>query len=148
MAGMKRRGFLGVLAGGAVAGPAAAKQAVTAASQASQMNVGGVIPSICSMAVSTKSADAEHKTWLMGEVERCRRILSGAMTDDEVQAQRLYDETARLKFELETGGLRSMSEPSKFTRMRLRQQRIEQERERHFAKQRLTDYLKELAGME
>ena len=148
---MKRRGFRGIMGGAVVAGPGAAKQAVTAASHSMSGGVaklgvgmlGGEAPTEGGMSVGLS-----HKSWLLEKVAKYQRILSGDLTDEEIE-ERKVDSNARLVvFEIETSGLRSMSESSKFARMNRQDKRLRAERDRFYAKRTLNNCLKELAGME
>ena len=148
---MKRRGFLGIMGGAVVAGPGAAKQAVTAASRAST----GGVASLMSSSILGEGPDAEadsvgittHKDYLLERVSRYQRVLSGQLTEEEIQERNLRNETHRVRFEIETSGLRSMAETSKYARMSRYAQQQKDERERFYAKRNLKEYLKELAGM-
>jgi hypothetical protein len=150
---MKRRGFLASLTGAALAGPAAAKQAVTAASKSTTGGIArlgaGVFDgeqkeSMCGIA----GGKSDHRAWVLKRINECKRVLSGELTDEEIE-KRNVDGTLRLAaFEIETSGLRSMAESSKLMRMARQDQRLRRERDKFYAKRNLNDYLKELAGLE
>ena len=149
---MKRRGFLGVLGGAAVAGPGAAKQAVTAAQSASLGGVAraGAIGGALARETPVTGLGGlqyDHKNYLMQRVAELKRRISGELTDEEREERRVQNDRRKVRFEIETGDLRSMAEGRKFARMARFAEAQDHERERFYARRSLAEVLKELAGM-
>ena len=148
---MKRRGFLGALAGGAVAGPGAAKQAITAASKTVSGGRAGLALGVGNEVMGSSgnpvSVGYDHKSYLLEQVARYKRVLSGELTDEEIEERNIESIAKRVVFEIETSGLRSMAESVKFSRMNRYDRKLRDERERFYIKRNLAQYLKELAGM-
>jgi alkylated DNA nucleotide flippase Atl1 len=147
---MKRRGFLGIMAGAGIAGPSAAKQAVTAASRT---QLGGVarltgMPSAAGLGGVAEDPMGSSGSWLKTAIADTRRIISGQKTDEQIERERLDDETVRHAFEIETSGMRSMSEAAKLHRMRQYARQRSEQAEIGYAKLRLKDLLRRLAREE
>jgi hypothetical protein len=147
---MKRRGFLGIMGGAVVAGPGAAKQAVTAASRASTGGVAslgnGLSPPMGIISGARDGVTGTHKSWLLERVAELRRMISGDLTDEEIEERRVSNEMRKVKFEIEVSGLRSMSETAKYNRMSRFANSQSEARERFYMKRQLKEYL-EQAGM-
>lgn len=150
---MKRRGFLGLLGGAAVAGPAAAKQAVTAASHSQSggaAKIAGVgVPNFgAGPMIALQSKGDGRKSFFLQEIADIRRRLTGKLTDEEIEERRIQDGVRMILFEIETSSLHSMSEAGKYRRMaRYRDAEMQQAR-RFYDQRNLKAYIKELAGLD
>jgi len=146
---MKRRGFLGIMGGAVVAGPRAAKQAVTAASKSMS---GGMAANGITYPPSSPETEAmvssSHKSYLLEQVAKLRRRLTGQLTEEELEERRIDSDARRVGFEIETSGLRSMSESGKYSRMSRYAKQQAEERDVFYSRRRLNQYIKELAGMD
>lgn len=92
---MKRRGFLGIVGGAAVAGPSIAKEVVAS------LPAGLVAPSVPMTTlgyssgkglVCTTEPGSEH-SWRLQEIAEIKRFLTGELSDEEKESrnrQRLY----------------------------------------------------------
>jgi hypothetical protein len=144
---MKRRGFLGMLGLGAVAGPGVVKEGITAASRSGS---GGV----ASMAVEAANAvgargtltdHSDHRSYLKTRILELRRFLSGQETPEQIEERRLFDDELRTRYEIETSGLRSVSEARKLAMMRRYLRSESLRRDRFNAEADLKSYLAQLA---
>lgn len=88
-----------------------------------------------------------HKTWLLERVAELKRMISGDLTDEEIEERRVSNEMRKVKFEIEVSGLRSMSETAKYNRMSRFASSQHEARERFYMKRQLKEYLDQ-AGME
>ncbi|QIG76692.1 hypothetical protein EVC28_068 [Rhizobium phage RHph_I1_23] len=85
---MKRRGFLGIIGGAAVAGPRVAKEVV------SKLPVGlgdatlGVPPFGGYGSQGLAEAVPSNSSWRLTEIANLRKIITGEMTDQEKEDQR------------------------------------------------------------
>ena len=136
---MKRRSFLGLLGGGAMAGPSAAKSALssvtpTTLTGAMELGMPTSYGRVAQYGVGCKPFDriADIRRRLMGEKTRSEQY-----EDDESRDIR------STMISLETSSLRSMAESAKFRRVRERQHRWQIERRRKWWEVELEDLLKQ-----
>lgn len=141
---MKRRGFLGIMGGAAVAGPAVAKNAVKALPVS--LNGAGLGPVPYWGGDTAKATTAGHQVdWRLGEIERLKRLIAGELTDEEREEKR----TQRL-YALEpivtqnVMSLHSVSAGRKVVMYRERMTAIHDQIETNHNHRRLRDYLKEM----
>lgn len=110
---MKRRGFLGIIGGAAVAGPSAAKAV------AAKMPVGlvdastSLIPSVGYS--GTGQTNGPDRSWKLSEIANIKRFLSGELSDEEKEQrkrQKMYSRQSIINQRI--AGLVSVSGVYKF----------------------------------
>jgi len=136
---MKRRGFLGLLGGAAVAGPAAAKNVIA---QAAPLSSAGSLME--SLAVNSYGMPCKPKAMFssLDRIEKLKRLISG----DEEPEFDLYETNSvrRVGIENAVQSLHSVSPVHKIAILRREAERMERERrEANWARE-----LKQLLGME
>lgn len=90
---MKRRGFLGVMGGAAVAAPALAKQAVSQLPSGLGSASIPAPPMGYSIGQGVSLASSSDGSWMLKEIADLKRFLTGDLTDEEKEnrnRQRLY----------------------------------------------------------
>lgn len=129
---MKRRGFLGLLGGAAVAGP---KLAVDLGAQVAGSGLGSSIPSYASGYGEKPASDGG--SWKLSRIAELKKLLSGVKdpeTENRRRMQRLYQVEHVERFRLDS--LRSVSATHKMSMLidgnldrQERMDRLHQERE-------------------
>lgn len=112
---MKRRGFLGFMGGAAVAGPSAAKAAISQMPAGMELSANlPPIPPIGGYMATTAANDVDN-SWKISEIANIKKFLSGDLSEDEKEQrhrQRMYGMHSIISQHV--AGLRSVSGVQKF----------------------------------
>lgn len=121
---MKRRSFLGLFGGAAVAGPRVASDALksmTPTTAASAINdIGGYVGS---GAYAVKPVEL-NSTWVPSEIAYLRRMLAGDLTDEERMSEKELRDCRHQTIALDVVSLRSVTEASKLRMIRDQQRAV------------------------
>lgn len=141
---MKRRGFLGIIGGAAVAGPAAAKNIIKTRPDSIGSTL-GILREGPSMGAIATAGNGIDRDWRLGEIERLRRFISGGESEEEKEAKR--QQRLHAMEPIVSQNVMCLQSVSAATQVRMHRRRMDEiyrEVEVIYSKRRLTEYLKEM----